>query len=130
MVFTTGIMHPNEFSETSGKSQFIREIPAIEQSIRLLCTTEQGELFGDPNFGSHLTSYIYMFSGEALFQMIRDDIAKTITEQESRVIVSQSNIQVFEESTTLKVIVPYQIKYTNYESEVSVLIQKRKEEDY
>lgn len=130
MVFVNSIKHPNEFSAVSGRTQLVKEIESIEQSMRLLLLTEKGECFGDPELGSHLTSYLYQFSGEMLYQMIRDDIAQTITEQDSRVSVRSEDVQVVEEDETLRIVVPYRIKYANYESETTILVQKRKEEDY
>lgn len=130
MVFTNSINHPNEFSLVSGKTQLVKEIDSINQSLRLLFTTAKGELFGDPYFGCNLYSLIYEHEGEVLNQMIKDDIVKTATEQESRVTISDRNILIEEDQGTLKITIGYQIRYTNYQSEVTILVQKRKEEDY
>lgn len=130
MVFTTSIVHPNEFSLVSGKTQLVHEIASIDQSIRLLLTTAKGELFGDPYFGCNLYSYLFDYSGELLFQLIRDDIVKTLSEQEPRVVVSGNDIEIEDEQGTLKIKIPYKVNYTNYQSEAMILVQRRKEEEY
>lgn len=130
MVFTTGIVHPNEFSAVSGRTQLIKEIPAIEQSIRLLLTTAKGELFGDPSFGCNLYSYLYEYEGEVLNQLIKDDIVRTLTEQDTRVALTDKDITIVEDNLTLSITVRYQIRYTNYSSETTLLVQKRQEEEY
>lgn len=130
MIFVNSIKHPNEFSAVSGRTQLVKEIESIEQSIRLILLTEKGECFGDPNFGSHLTSYQYQFSGDMLYQMLKDEISESVTSQDSRVTVKAKDIQIEEVEGSLKIVVPYQINYSNYESEVTVLVQKRVEEDY
>lgn len=128
LVFTNSISHPNEFSLISGKTQLVKEIDSINQSLRLLYTTAKGELFGDPYFGCNLYSFIYDYEGEVLNQMIKDDIIKTASEQETRVNISEKDISIEEVDKTLRIVIGYQIRYTNYQSEVVILVQKRKEE--
>lgn len=130
MIFASSIEHPNEFSAVTGKTQLVHEIESINQSIRLLLTTAKGELFGDPYFGCNLYSYLYEYSGETLFQMVKDDIIKTLTEQDSRIIVSDKDITVTDEQGDLKITIAYEVSYANYGAETSIIIQKRKEEEY
>lgn len=130
MVFTNSIKHPNEFSIVSGKTQLIREIESIDQSIRLLLTTAKGELFGDPYFGCNLYKYLYDYSGETLYQLIKDDIVQTLTEQDTRVFVTDQDITIEEDGDSLRIKVAYRINYTNYNSESVILVQKRKQEEY
>lgn len=129
-VFTSSITHPNEFSVITGKTQLIKEIPSIEQSIRLLLTTAKGELFGDPAFGCNLYSYLFEYEGKVLNQLIKDDIVETLTRQDSRVSVSEEDIDIVEEDRFLRITVRYKVRYSNYSSSTTILVQKRKEEDY
>lgn len=130
MIFASSIKHPNEFSILTGRTQLVKEIESINQSIRLLLTTAKGELFGDPYFGCNLYSYLYDYSGEILVQLIKDDIVRTLTEQDTRIVISNDDINVTEDQRSLHITISYQIRYTNYRSDTDVIIQKRKEEEY
>ena len=129
MILVSDIKHPKEFSSGTGRTAVVKEIDAINQSIRLLLTTAKGECFGDPNFGCNLYSYLYEFEGDALNQMIKGDIVQTLTEQDNRVDVSDSDITIDDEGTTLQINIAYRVRYTNYSSQYSLLIQKRKDEE-
>lgn len=128
-ILTTSIKHPNEFSIITGKTNLVEDLSSIEQSIRLLLTTSKGELFGDPNFGSNLYSYLYEYQGEVLYQLIKDDIVETLTNQDTRVDVDSSNIEIEEDGSTLHIKIRYNIRYTDYSNEFTLLVSKRSEED-
>lgn len=127
MVFTTSINHPKEFSVVSGNTDLSVEVDSINQSIRLILMTARGELFGDPNFGSRLHEYLFDYSGEALYGLLRSEIASVLNGQESRITVFEDNISFKESGTTLLVDIKYTIRYTNHSSETTLLIKK--EED-
>lgn len=131
-ILTTSIMHPNEFSLVSGETNLVRDLNSIHQSIRLLLTTAKGELFGDPNFGCRLYSYLFDYEGEVLYQLIKDDIVETLTTQETRVLVSPSDISITssESGKQLHINITYSIRYTDYRDEYELLISKRNEEEY
>lgn len=131
-ILTTSIMHPNEFSLVSGETNLVRDLNSIHQSIRLLLTTAKGELFGDPNFGCRLYSYLFDYEGEVLYQLIKDDIVETLTTQETRVLVNPSDINITssESGKQLHINITYSIRYTDYRDEYELLISKRNEEEY
>lgn len=129
MVFVKSISHPNEFSALTGKTQLAGEIRSIEQAMELLLTTTKGELFGDPDFGCNLYTYLMEYQGEVLYQLIKDDIVKTLTDYDTRIYVTAKDITVTPDNGTLHINISYQIRYTDYNSEYNLLIQKRKEED-
>lgn len=124
MVFTTSINHPKEFSVVSGNTELAKEVDSINQSIELLLTSCKGELFGDPNFGSRLTEYLFDYSGETLYGLLRSEIVETLNSQETRVVVEESGISFEEEGLSLKINIKYSIRYTNYSAEATVLVQK------
>lgn len=131
MVFTTSIRHPNEFSAVSGKTQLVKEINSINQSIGLLLKTTKGELYGDPYFGSSLFSLIFSdVNGETLYQLIKEEIVKTLTEQETRILISEEDITIQDAGFSLNISMAYQIRNTNYRGQTAVVVQKRKEEEY
>lgn len=127
MIFTSNIRHPKEFSTIVGSTDLARDVEAINQSIRLIVTTAKGEQFGDPSFGSRVYEYLYDYSGETLYSLLRSEIAESINSQEPRVVVHESGISFEESGTTLKIRVQYAIKYSNHSSESIILVKK--EED-
>ena len=124
MIFTNSINHPKEFSRQSGKTELAREVKSINQSIGLILTSSKGELFGDPNFGSRLHEYLFEYSGEVLYSLIRSEIVESVNSQETRVVVSEDGISVEEDGHHLKINVKYTINYTNYSSETTILVKK------
>ena len=124
MVFTNSIKHPDEFKLSTGKTDLVREVQSINQSIRLILTSAKGELFGDPDFGSRLYEYIYDYSGSSLYHLLRTEIVNALTKQDTRIIVKEDDISFEEEGLTLKIKVSYTIKYSNVFAESVVLISK------
>lgn len=129
-ILTTSIIHPNEFSIITGKTSLINDLASVDQAIKLLLTTAKGELFGDPNFGCNLYSYLFQYSGEVLNQLIKDDIVETLTNQDSRIEINPDNITIDEEGTTLHINIKYSLRHTDFSSETTLLITKRNEEEY
>lgn len=127
MIFTTSIRHPKEFSIVSGNTDLSAEVESINQSIRLILTTARGELFGDPVFGSRLHEYLFNYSGEALYSLLRTEIVSVLSSQESRVTVFEDGISFEEKDEVLVINIKYTIRYTNHTSEMSLLVKK--EED-
>lgn len=128
MVFTNSIAHPNEFSAITGRTQLSKEVISINESIKCILLTAEGELFGDPNYGSMLYSYLYEFEGEALHQIIKQEIVRALTAHESRIYLSEDDVTCKDDGLTVNIIIAYNIRYTDYRSEYSLLIQRRKEE--
>lgn len=129
MVFTKSINHPKEFSMVSGRTELAEEVESINQSIKLLLTSARGELFGDPNFGSRLYEYLFDYSGEALYSLLRSEIVAVLSSQESRVTVFESGISFEERDLDLVINIKYTIRYTNHSSEMALLV-KREEDSW
>ena len=128
MVFTNSIAHPNEFSAITGRTQLSKEVISINESIKSILLTAEGELFGDPNYGSMLYSYLYEFEGDALHQIIKQEIVRALAAHESRIYLSEDDITCEDDGLTVNINIAYNIRYTDYRSEYSLLIQRRKEE--
>lgn len=124
MIFTTNIKHPKEFSLSTGKTELVSEIEAINQSIKLILLSAKGEQFGDPDFGSRLYEYLFEYSGEVLYNILRSEIVDSVNSQEPRVVISESGITFVEDGVSLKINIQYNIKYSNYSSESTVIVKK------
>lgn len=130
MIFKTDIKYKDIFSLISGETQVLEEIQAIDQSIGLIVSTAKGELFGDPDFGCNLYTYLYKYDGPALYQMIRRDIATNLNKQETRIFVREEDIEIdsLPNEKTLEIKIKYNIRYTQYISQYTYLLRRNKED--
>lgn len=110
----TTIKHPNTFSLSSGETLLNSKVESIDQSIRLILTTSRGELFGDPDFGCRLQEYLFDQIGEDLSQAVKIEIAGVLNRYDSRIMVSPSDISISNEECTVKILIRYRVKYTDY----------------
>lgn len=125
MLFTTSILHPNEFNEVSGETQYCREIDSINQSIRLILLTSTEELFGDPGYGSKLQEYIYHYEGELLYGLLKDEIIRCLSNFEPRIIVRRDDITIDDEyNRTIKINIKYTLRNANAESNIDLLLRQ------
>lgn len=124
MVFTSSIKHPKEFSIVTGNTELAKEVESINQSIKLLLLTSKGELFGSPDFGSRLREYLFDYSGDTLYDILKTEIVETLMTQDSRIVVNEDDISFEEEDLTLKIVIKYSVKYTNYSAEANIAIKK------
>lgn len=117
-LFTKNIKHPIEFSKLSGETQVIDKLQAIDQSIGLILTTARGELFGDPDFGCNLYTYLYQYSGPALHSLIKKDIVDSLNKWDTRIYVSENDIECTDDlnEKTVNIKVKYHLRRTEYTS--------------
>lgn len=127
MIMSKNIKMPQMFSLVRGSTQLSSELEAINQSIKLVLTTSKGELFGDPDFGTDLYTFIYDYEGEALNQLIKDEIVTCLNEQCPRIYVTSEDITIQEEDKTLHITISYHIRYSDYTANYSMIIQSRQE---
>lgn len=128
MIFKKDIEHPNEFSEITGKTQYSKDIKAIDQCIGCILATAKGELFGDPNFGCNLYTYIHEYEGEPLKSLVKRDIVQNLTEQETRIFLEESDISIEFEGSDVLINIKYNIRYTEYENSFTYVVSKSDEE--
>ena len=92
-LFSKDIKHPDEFSYTSGETQIVDTLQAIDQSIGLILRTAKGELFGDPEFGCNLYSYLYKYDGPALYKLIKTDVSESLNRWDNRIYVAEEDVE-------------------------------------
>jgi len=127
MILSQSIKIPKMFNIISGSTQYVNEMQAVDQSLRMLLKTAKGELFGDPNFGTNLYTFIYDVEGDTLNQLIKEEIVTCVSQQCPRVYISQDDIQITAEDKTLLINISYHIRYSNYSSNFSLSVQRRQE---
>lgn len=115
-LFVNDIKHPDEFSAISGETQLIGQIEAIEQSIGLILRTAKGELFGDPEFGCNLYSYLYKYDGDILHNLIRQDVSKSVNRWDNRIYVNEDEVECTSKPNdlTVEINVKYHLRGTEY----------------
>lgn len=120
MVFLKDVKHPNMFNKVSGEVDTFAGISEINQSIAHILETEQGELWGDPNFGTHLHSYLLSYTVHSAVEIVKDDIVQCLNEQEPRIYLTRDMITCIEHPNekSLEIRITYQLRssdqYANY----------------
>lgn len=127
---SNSIKHPNTFLLQSGQTQLVREIEAVNQSIRLILTTAVGELWGDPEFGTHLYEYLYEYEGEQLTQLVKLEIVRALNLWEPRIFISEQDINVIYEDKSAIIDIAYNLRYTNYRSSYRYIMSKQEDDTY
>lgn len=87
-----GIKHPNTFSIVQGNTQYSYDIESINESIRLILESAEGELFGDPNYGSRLHEYLYDYVGTPLEHLIQQEVVRILTLYETRIVIAEDDV--------------------------------------
>lgn len=129
VVNSAGIKHPNTFSISQGNTLLSKYLNSINQSISLILRTAKGELFGDPDFGSNLYTYIYdiVENNKVIERTIAEDIVDSINKYETRAFVETSGISFEYEDTTVKINIRYNLRYTDYTTEYQYTINLKEE---
>lgn len=126
---SSGIRHPNTFSISQGKTLYSSKLNSINQSISLILRTAKGELFGDPEFGSNLYTYLFdSIKDTHVEDLIRDEIVTSINKYEPRVFVEADNISFEYEENTVKINIMYNLRYTDIVSDYQYIIRTREGE--
>lgn len=127
IIYDTNIQHPDTFSFISGNTNLTDYLNAVNQSVRLILSTSPGELFGDPNYGSRLKEYLYDYVDESFVNIIKLEIADSLTKWEPRITVRPDMISLDYEGTTVVVTIDYILKYTDYKNTYQYITKVREE---
>jgi phage baseplate assembly protein W len=125
-LFTTDIRHDKEFSLISGETVTVGNLDGIEECIGLILRTARGEMFGDPDFGCNLYTYLYEYDGAILHRLIKEDVAASVNKWESRVHVAPEEVETSSRPNerTIDVTVNYHLRNTDYIGTYSFLINR------
>lgn len=106
----TTITFPQTFGISSKKVELVSAHTSIEQCLSLLLTSAKGELLGDPDYGTHLLEYIYNYTDNVLFELIRSDIVDAVRMYEPRIYLETSDIDIIDDNTTVKITLNYYMR--------------------
>lgn len=109
MIYTSSIKHPKIFSITKGNTDLDKLFVSINRSIALILLTAKGELFGNPDFGSNIRMYMFNNITDLLINNIKEEIVDSISQWESRITLTTSDVNISVEDTKLKINIKYNL---------------------
>lgn len=80
----TTFKFPNIVNLSTGKNELSSGENSISTCLALLLRTSPGELFGDPNFGSRLTEYLFDPNRDILRDTIQEEVYRVVSKYEPR----------------------------------------------
>jgi phage baseplate assembly protein W len=129
LLFTKSIKYPVTFNLVSGATELDDKITSINRCIGLLLTTAKGELLGDPDFGCRLYEILFDQYSNTLVDIAKQDIVDNISLFESRVIVTDKDIEILEHKDGIRnsynIKITYTIKNSNQISNTEILLEER-----
>lgn len=104
------ITFPETFSASSKKVQLSTSYQSINECLSLLLTSAKGELLGDPQYGTRLMQYIFNYSDEILYELIRSEIVQAVRTYEKRIDLTESDVIVIDEGDKVSITLNYYVK--------------------
>lgn len=86
---------------TNANTDIANDNEAILNNLKLLLKSQKSTLFGDPYFGTNLTSYLYRSTDEVLEDLIIEDIFVAIVEYIPQIRVNRRDIKVRTDGRTV-----------------------------
>lgn len=87
------IRFPKMFERTS--TLIVKDKEASSQNLRLVLSSEQGEMLGDPSFGVSLRKYYFEQNSYILEDLIIDEIYTAIKFFAPQIIVERKDIKIY-----------------------------------
>ena len=109
----TGVKFPPEIDKATGRFKTVSGDEAVKESIWIILFTQQTERFIRPTFGSDIMGYTFMDTNLTMLSILRQDITRTILEQEPRVMEVQVDTEFRERQGCVVVSVGYTVRNTN-----------------
>lgn len=128
MIFTTSIKYPITFDYISGKTNLDDYVISINRCIALTLTSAKMELLGDPDFGSRLYEMLFDQYSDSLQYMIKQEIVECITKFESRITITEEDIDIIKKEdgnrNSFLIHIKYTISRTDESYETEVLLEE------
>lgn len=115
------IKFPDMFGASAGKVSTVEGADEAKQCIKCALQTVEGELFGDPSYGSNIRQYMF----ENITDDVRDDIAQEIKRVANKyskdLVIQQVGFKKTDPvSNTLEITIYYYIKSQGIEDSTSI----------
>lgn len=92
--------------ENNSKDKF----KATSLCLRLFLNSEQGELFGDPDFGIRIKKYMFNQNNYVLRDILIDEIYTKVQLFFNQITINRKDINIKQSGTQLIAEIPYRIK--------------------
>lgn len=106
------IRSPGQLDTGLGRLRTLTEEEEIAQSIRMILTTQKGERPMRPEFGTHLSSYLFAGRDSTTNTRIRQEVLSALETWEPRIEGVEVTVEQPPEEGTLLLHVSYRIKAT------------------
>lgn len=84
---------------------------------------------GDPLWGCNLINRVFQYQGAIIEPLIREDILQAVSKYEPRIYMTESDIQLINNGTTLQIYITYTIKETGEINEYNLEISTKDNPD-
>ena len=103
-----GVAHPLSFSPAGGVTA-AAAVTKIEQSLRLVLSTQHGERVMRPTFGANLQSLVFAPNNAATANLARHLVQEGITRAEPRVSVERVDVVPDRSNDSLEITIAYRL---------------------
>ena len=128
LLYTKSIKYPSTFDLISGKTVLDDKLVSINRCISLILTSAKGELLGDPEYGSRLYELLFDQYSDNLQKIVKAEIVDCISQYESRVTISDSDITIEHNDNTdrnsFNVTINYTLKNSTVQSTTTVVLEE------
>lgn len=93
------IAWPNMFNKTT--TNVVYDKAATMQNLKILLRTDNGELWGDPQFGANLSEYMYDPNDDVAALLIRESVYVAIATYMPQLVVNRTDIIVSSKGDTV-----------------------------
>lgn len=105
------IGYPKMFESSSTK--VVKGLDATKQNLKLLLSSERGDLFGDPDFGIRLKRYLYDQNNYILKDILIDELYNQIAVFMPQLLVDRKDIKIVQDEHNEKAVLYANIKAMN-----------------
>lgn len=121
------ISYPNIFNKNNQNlsTELSYSYEAINESLKSIFYVNQGELLGDPTYGSKIRMYLFELKTQTSISEIKEMIVSDISKYIPTIIVDTENIHIYTNpnNTQYKITIAYKInknsEYSYFETIVS-----------
>ena len=109
-----GLKFPLQVDPKTGKFAMVSQEEDIQEAIRILLYTTQGERVMRPEFGSNVVDYTFSAPSSAMMQSIAYEVRQQLLYQEPRIVnVEVACTQADPHSGAIEIAISYTVRSTN-----------------
>ena len=108
-----GTGFPPQVNPATGRFVTAQGAQSVRQALYLILMTRRGERWIEPDFGSNMMSYAFVDTAPTLLGIMKNDLTRTIMEQEPRVSAVEVEITPTVKTGVLRIEIRYTLAETN-----------------